>query len=125
MKLKGAERATKRPWRVWSEEGLDKAGRQLVSVCFAPDDDSKHVCIADVAHKDRAAAFANAHLIVNAVNAANDVAELCEMADFSPTRGVISTGGVHYALVPILTVDGMRKLARRIHKRLKGVEHGE
>ena len=81
------DKHTPGPWGLWSEEGHDKHGHPLISVCrnsqgplpsgwLSVQPDGEHVCIAEARGKDDETALANARLIA----AAPDLLAACKEA---------------------------------------------
>jgi hypothetical protein len=57
------------PWKVFSSEGEDSEGREMVSICWDRGDyenDSDHQCVATAYVDDEELGMANAHLIAAA-----------------------------------------------------------
>ena len=86
-------------WGLWSEEGQDKAGNYLFSVCrndagpcsgfLSVRDDENHACIAEVRGKTKEEAKARAKLIAAAPDLLEALKQILRYADSSTDPGII------------------------------------
>jgi hypothetical protein len=95
---------TPTPWGLWSEEGVTKSGKHLFSVCRNNDgpgprgflgvhEDDGHKCVAEARGDTPEESFANAALIVKAVNAFDPLVSALErLIDNVETGSYESTG---------------------------------